>query len=49
MGLKGGSGAMQGTDGYDHIGMIDASGGVLDQDYQIDVRLFQRFADRTIE
>ncbi|HOL37398.1 MAG TPA: hydantoinase B/oxoprolinase family protein, partial [Rubrivivax sp.] len=33
MGLKGGSGAMKGTDGYDHIGMIDASGGVLDQDY----------------
>ncbi|HRP96560.1 MAG TPA: hydantoinase B/oxoprolinase family protein, partial [Rhodocyclaceae bacterium] len=31
MGLKGGSGAMLGTDGYDHIGMIDASGGVLDQ------------------
>ena len=25
MGLKGGSGAMKGTDGYDHIGMIDAS------------------------
>ena len=25
MGLKGGSGALQGTDGYDHIGMIDAS------------------------
>ena len=24
MGLKGGSGAMRGTDGYDHIGMIDA-------------------------
>ena len=35
MGLKGGSGAMHGTDGYDHIGMIDASGGVLDQDYEI--------------
>ncbi|MGB8437108.1 MAG: hydantoinase B/oxoprolinase family protein [Burkholderiales bacterium] len=35
MGLKGGSGAMQGTDGYDHIGMIDASGGVLDQDYEM--------------
>ena len=29
MGMKGGSGAMNGTDGYDHIGMIDASGGVL--------------------
>jgi N-methylhydantoinase B len=35
MGLKGGSGAMSGTDGYDHIGMIDASGGVLDQDYEM--------------
>jgi N-methylhydantoinase B len=35
MGLKGGSGAMKGCDGYDHIGMIDASGGVLDQDYEI--------------
>jgi len=35
MGLKGGSGGMYGTDGYDHIGMIDASGGVLDQDYEI--------------
>jgi N-methylhydantoinase B/oxoprolinase/acetone carboxylase alpha subunit len=35
MGLKGGSGALQGCDGYDHIGMIDASGGVLDQDYEM--------------
>ncbi|MHB8763223.1 MAG: hydantoinase B/oxoprolinase family protein [Deferrisomatales bacterium] len=35
MGMKGGSGAIQGCDGYDHIGMIDASGGVLDQDYEI--------------
>jgi N-methylhydantoinase B len=35
MGLKGGSGAIQGFDGYDHIGMIDASGGVLDQDYEM--------------
>ena len=35
MGLKGGSGAMLGMDGYDHIGMIDASGGVLDQDYEM--------------
>jgi N-methylhydantoinase B len=35
MGLKGGSGGIYGTDGYDHIGMIDASGGVLDQDYEI--------------
>ncbi len=35
MGLKGGSGAIMGCDGYDHIGMIDASGGVLDQDYEM--------------
>jgi N-methylhydantoinase B len=35
MGLKGGSGAMNGVDGYDHIGMIDASGGLLDQDYEM--------------
>ncbi|MEE8546118.1 MAG: hydantoinase B/oxoprolinase family protein [Alphaproteobacteria bacterium] len=35
MGMKGGSGAMKGVDGYDHIGMIDASGGVLDQDYEM--------------
>jgi N-methylhydantoinase B len=35
LGLKGGSGATRGVDGYDHIGMIDASGGVLDQDYEM--------------
>jgi len=35
MGLKGGSGATCTCDGYDHIGMIDASGGVLDQDYEM--------------
>lgn len=35
LGLKGGSGAIKGVDGYDHIGMIDASGGVLDQDYEM--------------
>jgi N-methylhydantoinase B len=35
MGLKGGSGATRSCDGYDHIGMIDASGGVLDQDYEM--------------
>ncbi len=35
MGLKGGSGAIKGCDGYDHIGMIDQSGGVLDQDYEM--------------
>ena len=35
MGLKGGSGATKGVPGYDHIGMIDASGGLLDQDYEM--------------
>ena len=35
LGLKGGSGGTCGVDGYDHIGMIDASGGVLDQDYEM--------------
>lgn len=35
IGMKGGSGGLQGDDGYDHIGMIDASGGVLDQDYEM--------------
>jgi len=35
MGLKGGSGALSDCDGYDHIGMIDASGGLLDQDYEM--------------
>lgn len=35
LGMKGGSGAMKENDGYDHIGMIDASGGVLDQDYEM--------------
>jgi len=35
LGMKGGSGALKGSDGYDHIGMIDASGGVLDQDYEM--------------
>jgi N-methylhydantoinase B len=35
IGLKGGSGATSDCDGYDHIGMIDASGGVLDQDYEM--------------
>ncbi|MBI5442384.1 MAG: hydantoinase B/oxoprolinase family protein [Deltaproteobacteria bacterium] len=34
VGQKGGSGAIKGCDGYDHIGMIDTSGGVLDQDYE---------------
>jgi len=35
LGMKGGSGGLQGENGYDHIGMIDASGGVLDQDYEM--------------
>ena len=35
LGMKGGSGGTRGCDGYDHIGMIDASGGVLDQDYEM--------------
>lgn len=35
LGLKGGSGGTNGVDGYDHIGMIDASGGVFDQDYEM--------------
>ena len=35
LGMKGGSGALEGDDGYDHIGMIDTSGGVLDQDYEM--------------
>jgi N-methylhydantoinase B len=33
--MKGGSGGTRGFDGYDHIGMIDASGGVLAQDYEM--------------
>ncbi|RLA04710.1 MAG: hydantoinase B/oxoprolinase family protein [Gammaproteobacteria bacterium] len=44
MGLKGGSGAMKGVDGYDHIGMIDASGGLLDQDYE----MFEQSTPHTI-
>lgn len=35
LGMKGGSGGTYGYDGYDHIGMIDASGGVLAQDYEM--------------
>ncbi|MEW5920828.1 MAG: hydantoinase B/oxoprolinase family protein [Bacillota bacterium] len=35
LGMKGGSGGTYGFDGYDHIGMIDASGGVLAQDYEM--------------
>ncbi|MBI4957620.1 MAG: hydantoinase B/oxoprolinase family protein [Myxococcales bacterium] len=45
MGLKGGSGATSDCDGYDHIGMIDASGGVLDQDYE----MFEQMTPHLIE
>ncbi len=44
MGLKGGSGATSDCDGYDHIGMIDASGGVLDQDYE----MFEQMTPHTL-
>ena len=30
--LKGGSGAMEGQDGYDHIGLINCAGGIMAQD-----------------
>jgi len=33
--LKGGSGATHGTDGYDHIGLINCAGGILAQDYEM--------------
>ena len=33
--LKGGSGATQGADGYDHIGLINCAGGLLSQDYEM--------------
>ena len=32
---KGGSGATQGIDGYDHIGLINCAGGILAQDYEM--------------
>jgi len=32
---KGGSGAMKGVDGYDHIGLINCAGGILAQDYEM--------------
>lgn len=35
MGLNDGSGALHDTDHYDHIAMIDACGGMLDQDYEM--------------
>ena len=33
--LKGGSGATKDADGYDHIGLINCAGGLLDQDYEM--------------
>ena len=45
MGLKGGSGAASDCDGYDHIGMIDASGGILDQDYE----MFEQMSPHVLE
>ncbi len=33
--LKGGSGATEGADGYDHIGLINCAGGILAQDYEM--------------
>ena len=45
IGLKGGSGATSDCDGYDHIGMIDASGGVLDQDYE----MFEQMTPHVLE
>jgi N-methylhydantoinase B len=33
--LKGGSGAVAGCDGYDHIGLINTAGGLLAQDYEM--------------
>ncbi|HEV8473190.1 MAG TPA: hydantoinase B/oxoprolinase family protein [Methylomirabilota bacterium] len=35
LGLKGGSGAVRGCDGYDHIGLINTAGGLLAQDYEM--------------
>jgi len=35
IGLKGGSGATAGADGYDHIGLINCAGGILAQDYEM--------------
>jgi N-methylhydantoinase B len=35
IGLKGGSGAVLGCDGYDHIGLINTAGGLLSQDYEM--------------
>ena len=35
IGIKGGSGATFGADGYDHIGLINCAGGLLAQDYEM--------------
>lgn len=35
LGLKGGSGAVRGCDGFDHIGLINTAGGLLAQDYEM--------------
>jgi N-methylhydantoinase B len=35
IGQKGGSGATEGVDGYDHIGLINCAGGILAQDYEM--------------
>ena len=46
--LKGGSGAVHGADGYDHIGLINCAGGILAQDYEMfeihDPHLLRRHA-----
>ncbi|MCH8184442.1 MAG: hydantoinase B/oxoprolinase family protein [Proteobacteria bacterium] len=34
-GIEAALSAVRGVDGYDHIGMIDAAGGLLDQDYEM--------------
>ena len=33
--MKGGSGAVKGADGYDHIGLLDCAGGIMAQDYEM--------------
>lgn len=47
LGAKGGGGATDGIDGYDHIGMISCGGGILAQDPEVfesrDPHLIERF------
>ncbi|WP_029733680.1 hydantoinase B/oxoprolinase family protein, partial [Deferrisoma camini] len=43
--LKGGSGAMEGCDGYDHIGLINCAGGILAQDPE----MFERAVPHRLE